>query len=232
MEPALTHTLARTSTNEDISSMSKLCLHRGEFLQCSTYGRVRDRGCQMAYFQTKNSYLGKFWRDLQWKMPVYIFYVYLVYFLAIWNTLWPFGIFYIWCFLEHFFPFWYVVQRKIWQPCSGPLWPSSLEKTRGEDSHIFSEHLAGGGENGHDINIFYFSPPCRPSRYPEHLMRYSTYGPDTQVSGGPNLRPLHLQLQLQDVVVAVFGTLFDRLSLYGGINCYVCFEKVKLAPVY
>jgi hypothetical protein len=35
------------------------------------------QGCQMAYFQTKNPYLGKFWRDLQWK--------FLVYFMAIWS---------------------------------------------------------------------------------------------------------------------------------------------------
>jgi hypothetical protein len=30
------------------------------------------------------------------------------YFMAIWYILWSFGI---------FFPFWYVVPRKIWQPC-------------------------------------------------------------------------------------------------------------------
>jgi hypothetical protein len=38
----------------------------------------------MAYFQTKNPNLGKFWRDLKWKM--------FVYFVAIWYILWPFGI--------------------------------------------------------------------------------------------------------------------------------------------
>jgi hypothetical protein len=36
-----------------------------------------------------------------------IFYGYLVYFVFIWYILWLFGI---------FFPFWYVVPRKIWQP--------------------------------------------------------------------------------------------------------------------
>jgi hypothetical protein len=36
--------------------------------------------CQMAYFQTKNPNLGKFWKDLQWEM--------LVYFMAIWYILW------------------------------------------------------------------------------------------------------------------------------------------------
>jgi hypothetical protein len=36
-----------------------------------------DRGCQMANFQTKNPNLGKFWRDLRWKI--------LVYFMAVWS---------------------------------------------------------------------------------------------------------------------------------------------------
>jgi hypothetical protein len=44
------------------------------------------QGCQMVYFQTKNSTLGKFWRVLQWTM--------LVYFMAIWSILRSFGIFY------------------------------------------------------------------------------------------------------------------------------------------
>jgi hypothetical protein len=40
----------------------------------------------MVYFQTKNPNMGKFWRALEWKM--------LVYFMTIWNNLWPFGIIY------------------------------------------------------------------------------------------------------------------------------------------
>jgi hypothetical protein len=43
------------------------------------------QGCQMVYFYTKNPNLGKFWMCLQWKM--------LVYFMAIWSILRPFGIF-------------------------------------------------------------------------------------------------------------------------------------------
>jgi hypothetical protein len=39
----------------------------------------RNQGCQMAYFQTRNPYFGKFWRGLQWKT--------LVYFMAVWSTL-------------------------------------------------------------------------------------------------------------------------------------------------
>jgi hypothetical protein len=37
----------------------------------------------------------------------------IVYFTAIWYILWPFGIFS--AYLD-FFPFWYVLARKIWQP--------------------------------------------------------------------------------------------------------------------
>jgi hypothetical protein len=68
----------------------------------------------MAYFQTQNRNLGKFWRNLQWKM--------LVYFMAIWSIIRTFGIPILWLFgrfygsLLNFFPFWYVVSRKIWQP--------------------------------------------------------------------------------------------------------------------
>jgi hypothetical protein len=43
------------------------------------------QGCQMAYFQTKNPYLGKFWWVLQWKK--------LVNFRAMWSVLRPLGIF-------------------------------------------------------------------------------------------------------------------------------------------
>jgi hypothetical protein len=44
------------------------------------------------------------------------FYDHLVYFTIIWNVLWPFGTFYR-HLVNFFFPFWYVVLRKIWQPC-------------------------------------------------------------------------------------------------------------------
>jgi hypothetical protein len=33
---------------------------------------IIEQGCQMEYFQTKSNNLGKFWRDLQWKMMVYL----------------------------------------------------------------------------------------------------------------------------------------------------------------
>jgi hypothetical protein len=71
--------------------------------------------CQMIYFQTQNSNLGKFCRLFQWKMFVYFWtfglpYCHFIFFVAI---LVPFGI---------FFPFWYVVPRKIWQPWASIGW--------------------------------------------------------------------------------------------------------------
>jgi hypothetical protein len=45
------------------------------------------QGCQMAYFQTENPNLGKFWMVLQWKILVYMYYM------AIWSILQLFDIF-------------------------------------------------------------------------------------------------------------------------------------------
>jgi hypothetical protein len=47
----------------------------------------------MAYFQTKNPILGKFWRVLQWKM-FSIIYGHLVYFMFIWYNFSRFGMLY------------------------------------------------------------------------------------------------------------------------------------------
>jgi hypothetical protein len=49
-------------------------------------GIAANQGCQMVYFQTKNSHLGIFWRALEQIM--------LVYFVAIWNIVQPFRTFY------------------------------------------------------------------------------------------------------------------------------------------
>jgi hypothetical protein len=45
----------------------------------------------MVCFQTKNPYLGKFWRALKWKMRVYFAYGHLEYFTVIWLIIWLFG---------------------------------------------------------------------------------------------------------------------------------------------
>jgi hypothetical protein len=58
----------------------------------------------MAYFQTKNNSFGTFLEGLAME-DVGIFYGHLIYFLAIWYIVWLFGL------------FWYIVPRKIWQPC-------------------------------------------------------------------------------------------------------------------
>jgi hypothetical protein len=44
----------------------------------------------MAYFQTKNPNLGKFWMVMQWNMLVYFMTISSI--VAIWYILWPFGI--------------------------------------------------------------------------------------------------------------------------------------------
>jgi hypothetical protein len=70
----------------------------------------------MAYFQTKNRYLGKFGRDLQWKMLV--FFGYLINFTAIWSILWQFGIFY--GYSVYFSPFGMLCQEKSGNPAIKP----------------------------------------------------------------------------------------------------------------
>jgi hypothetical protein len=78
---------------------------------------VMEQGCQMAYFQTKNLDLGKFWR----KMLVYILCAELVYFMAVWYT------HFMVSYFVYFSPFWYVVPRKIWRPCYG-MRPRMVDK--------------------------------------------------------------------------------------------------------
>jgi hypothetical protein len=56
------------------------------------------QGCQIVSFQTKNPNLGKFWRALDLKM--------LIYFMAIWSILQPFGIFHD--LLVQFVFIWYI----------------------------------------------------------------------------------------------------------------------------
>jgi hypothetical protein len=81
----------------------------------SIYVRILiwKQGCQMTYFKPKISIWVNFGRScnercwyISW--PLGPIYGHLVYFVAIWYLVWLIGI---------FFPFWYVVQRKIWQPC-------------------------------------------------------------------------------------------------------------------
>jgi hypothetical protein len=66
-------------------------------------GRDREQGCQMAYFQTKNT--GYILESYAME-DVGTFYGHLVYFMAIWYSLWSFGIF---CgHLVYFMVIWYI----------------------------------------------------------------------------------------------------------------------------
>jgi hypothetical protein len=114
---------------------------------------VSSQGCQMVSFQTKNPNSGKYRRALDWKVLI---------FMALWNILQTFGIFYdnlvhfvfichifsrfgsmyqekfgtIWYILCSFgtlFHLWYHVPRKIWQP-----WFQLIFAFRYKSSH-FSE---------------------------------------------------------------------------------------------
>jgi hypothetical protein len=62
----------------------------------------------MADFLTKNPNMGKFWRDLQWKM--------LVCFIALRSILGHFGLFCLNLLYLMVIWFWYVIPRKVWQP--------------------------------------------------------------------------------------------------------------------
>jgi hypothetical protein len=72
--------------------------------------------CQMAYFQTQNPNLGKFWRVLQWKMLVYFMAIWSTYITAIWYILWPFGVFY--GFLVYLYCFGMLYQDKSGNPAN------------------------------------------------------------------------------------------------------------------
>jgi hypothetical protein len=56
------------------------------------------QGCQMVYFQNKNTDLGKLWSDFDWKL--------LIYFNVICNIVWTFGILYD--HFVHFMLIWYI----------------------------------------------------------------------------------------------------------------------------
>jgi hypothetical protein len=85
---------------------------------------LKENNC----FKPKIPIFGKFWRVLKWKM--------LVYYMVIWSILRLFGVFcghlVYFMFLVYFLPYWYVVPRKIWQPCH-----SRGTRGQGEDYRDF-----------------------------------------------------------------------------------------------
>jgi hypothetical protein len=84
-------------------------VYRLEWLKKSGSRPFQTQGCQMVYFYTKTipiwGYFSGTWNGKCWHilLPFVIFYVHLAYFMAIWYSLWQFGI--------------YFGPRKIWQPC-------------------------------------------------------------------------------------------------------------------
>jgi hypothetical protein len=69
----------------------------------------------MVSFETKNPNLDNILRVLQWKMLVYFVAIWSI-FPAIWQIL--FGHLVYFPRFGTFYPFWYVVPRQVWQPCS------------------------------------------------------------------------------------------------------------------
>jgi hypothetical protein len=56
-------------------------------MRCIIWGNlIHSQGCQMVYFQTQNPNLDTFWRSLEWNV--------FLYFMVIWNILWPLGVIY------------------------------------------------------------------------------------------------------------------------------------------
>jgi hypothetical protein len=95
-------------------------LKRSKYKKASLCKCIVSIECwQIAYFQTKTSNLGKFWKVLQYKMLVFfmanlsilwpngIFYGQMVYFMAKWYILWPNGIFY--GQMVYFMSKWYIL---------------------------------------------------------------------------------------------------------------------------
>jgi hypothetical protein len=91
------------------------------------------RGCQMVYFQTKNPNLGQFWRALCRTENVDICYAHLVYIMAIWYMLYPFGD--LVAILVHFPPL-----SILWQEKSGnhglTFWPWTSLRYLTQTTHL------------------------------------------------------------------------------------------------
>jgi hypothetical protein len=120
-------------------------------------GVAQEQGCQMAYsFQTKNPNLVRFCTDLQLEdvgihilcpfglhilLQFGILCGYLVYFVVIWSILWLFGV---------FFPFWYLVPRKIWQPCSERGGRVRMQSKKVGRSNSFQDTRPTRGQQGPD----------------------------------------------------------------------------------
>jgi hypothetical protein len=118
-------------------------------------------GCQMAYFQTKNPNLAKFWRVLQWKM--------LVNYMAIWSIVRLLGIF---CgHLVYFMVIWYIFPRfgMLYQEKSGNTAyrrgniPTVVRPCRPTDRRILP--TVGSGRIDPERRRISFRSAFRPARF-------------------------------------------------------------------
>jgi hypothetical protein len=104
----------RLSSSQETGSMNNGIMNLDNSFVVAKTKSVCQQGCQMVCFQTNNPNLRKkTFRASDWKM--------LIYFMAILNILYIFGIF---CYhLVHIVLIWYIsscfgiMHKKIWQPC-------------------------------------------------------------------------------------------------------------------
>jgi hypothetical protein len=143
----------------------------------SKEGSPYSQCCQMVYFQTKNPNLGKipkrscngrcwyFIIIVSVLQPNGIFYGHLVHLVVIWYI---FPVLVYFSRFGIFFPFWYIVPRKIWQPRSQPRFTQQkVEQCLPKILKFFffkKKEVARGGERTRILSIsfiFSFSPLYR-----------------------------------------------------------------------
>jgi hypothetical protein len=73
-DPFITNALIPRKCIKRMKDFRRLYVHIPPGLKVSS-----QQGCRMVYFQTKNSNLDKFWRELQRKTSIYALFVYLFY---------------------------------------------------------------------------------------------------------------------------------------------------------
>jgi hypothetical protein len=83
-----------------------------------------EQGCQMFCFRTKNPNLGKFWRALDWKKWIYVFYGHLENFTDIWDIFMT-----IWYILYSFGTFFPVLVSWTKKNLATLIWKSTKERT-------------------------------------------------------------------------------------------------------
>jgi hypothetical protein len=115
---------------------------------------------------TRKSNLGKFWSVLQFKR--------LANFMTFWSIIVPFRIFY--CHMVHFlvilvyfFPYWYVVPRKIWQP-----WTFAEVSSFGKEKKIHDRCTRNSSRHSvnRQMSLLKNRPKRGPINFRSKLIRY------------------------------------------------------------